>query len=132
MSVQRSDNLSMHFKVGEFFPPGTRQATLTAGFDAASVLCREVLEPLREQFGPCIIHSGHRSRRRNARVGGAPRSFHVMPLRFFAFAAADVSFARGNPGVWAAAARATPAGGIGRYATHVHVDSRTVRTIWTG
>jgi len=40
-------------------------------------LCRNILEPLRQQFGPIIISSGFRSLEVNRGVGGAQSSQHL-------------------------------------------------------
>lgn len=41
------------------------------------LLCAEVLEPLRREFGPLQIHSGYRSPEINARIGGSTTSAHM-------------------------------------------------------
>lgn len=92
-----------------------------------------VLEPMRREFGVCVVHSGCRTLQWNARVGGARRSYHVYRLRE-ASAAADVSFQRGTPDDWARRARAIlgERGGVGVYDGHVHVDDRPTRADWRG
>ncbi len=39
-------------------------------------LCNEILEPLREEFGPIWISSGYRSPELNAAIGGSSTSVH--------------------------------------------------------
>ena len=42
------------------------------------LLCRYVLEPIRQAFGqPIVVNSGYRCRELNIAVGGAKRSFHL-------------------------------------------------------
>ena len=74
--------LSAHFKLVEF----TRSATASRrGIDNTpneeqiknlKFLCENVLEPLREQFGPIIIGSGFRCPALNSAVGGVKNSQH--------------------------------------------------------
>ena len=44
---------------------------------ALTVLCATLLEPVRNQFGPVIIHSGFRSAAVNAKIGGSKSSQHM-------------------------------------------------------
>lgn len=72
-------------------------------------------EPLRTRFGPVRVTSGYRTRRYNAQVGGADRSYHVYDLRHPTKLvganrwdiAADVVPARGDVADWQAWASAT-------------------------
>lgn len=119
-------------KVGRYFTAsefGVTDASMLPGLGA---LCAVFLDPLRAQYGPCTVHSGHRSDKRNAEVGGAKEShhlYHERPLE----PAADVSFARGTPNEWAKAARAIAGavgrGGVSGYARHLHVDLGP-RRVW--
>lgn len=86
-------------------------------------LCRELLEPLRSEYGPVRIVSGYRTRTHNSAVGGAPRSYHVY-MRGRYGAAADVACSRGSPRAWYAYLERLSPGGLGRYSGHVHVDNR--------
>ena len=45
---------------------------------ALQALCREVLEPIREHWGPVSISSGYRSEQVNKLIGGAPTSQHTQ------------------------------------------------------
>jgi len=40
-------------------------------------LCEQVMEPIREKFGPLVITSGYRYETLNNAVGGKPDSFHL-------------------------------------------------------
>jgi len=42
----------------------------------AKFICIQILEPIREQFGPLIIDSGYRDPAHNEAVGGVHGSFH--------------------------------------------------------
>lgn len=102
---------------------------------------------MRDQFGKCTVHSGHRSLAHNRAVHGAVKSVHLLRSRLpnasGLAAAADVSFARGSVAEWedmAVLLRGTQPhlaergrGGIGRYdrAGFVHLDTWTWRT-WSG
>jgi len=92
-------------------------------------LCQLYLEPLRRRFGPVSITSGHRSALWNARVGGAPESYHLwLPPR--EGVAADVRCRRGRPADWYAFLEGLAVGGLGAYGGFVHVDSRLTPARW--
>jgi hypothetical protein len=42
------------------------------------LLCASILEPMREKFGPLVVHSGFRSQALNRAVGGSPTSQHEL------------------------------------------------------
>jgi len=117
--------LSDHFKVSEF--------ACRDGTDAILIDSRlpGILEDIRESCGgkPVTVNSGYRTPAHNAKVGGAPDSFHMKGQ------AADITIAGVNTEAicWAAEAalkkRGIP-GGIGRYIgqNFVHVDTRATRT----
>lgn len=92
-------------------------------------LCLALLEPMRREWGRCVIVSGFRTATHNSEVGGAPRSFHMLiPGR--PGVAADVTFERGTPTDWAAMANRLGAGGLGVYESTVHVDTRRATARW--
>lgn len=74
--------LSPHFKLAEFTRSATAQARhIDNTPDEEQIknlkfLCDNVLEPLREQFGPIIIGSGFRCPALNTAVGGVKNSHH--------------------------------------------------------
>lgn len=121
--------LSPHFKVQEFHcKDGTHVPK--AAVPALKKLCEEVLEPLRERFGPCTVMSGYRPTVYNKRIGGARFSQHIYDLHP-ATVAADLIFARGRPSEWADAAEPLlQRGGLGRYPGFLHVDSRGTKARW--
>jgi len=94
-----------------------------------SRLCEDYLEPLRRRYGPVTIVSGYRTVSYNARVGGAPQSYHVYRASRQGVAA-DIYCANGRPADWYRALDARGAGGLGRYDGHVHVDNRPYRARW--
>ena len=90
-----------------------------------------VAERLREQFGPVTVHSAYRSRLYNLAVGGVGDSRHAQND------ALDLSCAAGTPAEWATFLRGLRdakvfTGGIGTYATFVHVDTRGTVANWVG
>lgn len=76
-------HLSEHFSLYEFTRSGAaiehdlRNVPDAAQLSNLQALCRNILEPLRRQFGPIVISSGFRSREVNRLVGGAPTSQHL-------------------------------------------------------
>lgn len=74
--------LSPHFKLSEFTRSSTAQARKIDNtpneeqIENLKFLCSEVLEPLRERFGPIIIGSGFRCPALNSAVGGVKNSQH--------------------------------------------------------
>jgi len=92
-------------------------------------LCVIYLEPLRSEFGPVKITSGFRSLSYNKEVGGAPQSFHTR-ISGRLGVAADVIPSRGKPSDWYRFLDHLEPGGLGLYATHVHIDTRRSRARW--
>jgi uncharacterized protein YcbK (DUF882 family) len=120
--------LSPHFRSEEFDSHDGARMPLRYRWKLRR-LCRRYLEPLRSRFGPVTVTSGYRSLSHNARVGGAPRSFHTF-VAGRAGAAADVVCARGRPGEWHAYLDSIGAPGLGLYPSFVHVDTRRGRARW--
>jgi Peptidase M15 len=125
--------LSPHFLLSEFHCKDAQRTPVpAAAVPALRRLVREVLEPMRAKFGRCDVHSGFRTDAKNAEVGGAEKSQHLYH-RTPKDVAADVTFARGSPREWGdEGERLLPQGGVGRYASFVHVDNRTSRARWKG
>lgn len=135
MRANRPDGqLTPHFTIREFdCNDGTRVPDYMEPH--LRDLCKRVLEPLREEFGPCTVTSGYRHSAYNRQIGGATMSYHVYEARQ-SQPAADVKFARGNPTQWARRARESlgDEGGVGTYVASgfVHVDTRNHRSDWFG
>lgn len=123
--------LSAHFVLAEFHCKDAKRTPVPAtAVPALRRLVRDVLEPMRAKFGVCTVWSGFRTDAKNAEVGGAANSQHLYH-RTPKDVAADLTFAQGTPGDWAAEAdRLLPQGGVGRYPTFVHVDNRPTRARW--
>ena len=77
--------LSTHFTLGEFLRSGT---AIKYGIDTTpqqpmvivrlTMLCEQVLEPLRQNFGIITITSGYRCPQLNLAVHGVPGSQHTL------------------------------------------------------
>lgn len=83
MKEQLKTKLSPHFTLFEMVRSGTaidncivNHPTATR-VEALRQLCINVLEPLREEFGPIVISSGFRNDQLNILVGGVPGSQHT-------------------------------------------------------
>jgi uncharacterized protein YcbK (DUF882 family) len=107
---------------------------------ALRYLCREILEPLREKFGPCKVHSGFRTSAHNRAIHGARNSFHVYTIHDDDDVAADVSFRRGSVREWHREAeklidkKRNGKGGLGYYpqGNFIHIDTRDYEARWNG
>jgi uncharacterized protein YcbK (DUF882 family) len=129
--------LSKHFIVEEFdCHDGTK--VQRRDYNGLKFLCRVYLEPLRAKYGSVTILSGYRTRRHNARVGGASRSYHVYTEHDGNDQAADIRCVRGTPRQWHATLAALRKrkrggrGGLGLYRNFVHCDLRDYRADWRG
>lgn len=128
--VDDPSQLTPHFHLSEFnCKDGT--SVPKSAVPALRRLATDVLEPLRERFGPCTIMSGYRHAAYNKRIGGATFSQHIYDLHP-STVAADVVLKSGRPSEWADAAEPLLlAGGLGRYPSFVHVDNRGTKTRWS-
>ncbi|HSC92965.1 MAG TPA: D-Ala-D-Ala carboxypeptidase family metallohydrolase [Gaiellaceae bacterium] len=129
--------LSANFVLAEFHccrGHCPQEAVPSAALPALRRLVTQVLQPMRDRFGRCTVHSGYRNARHNQHVGGVANSHHRYDVRPDA-PAADVSFDRGTVNEWAAEARRLlgNVGGVGRYPSQrfVHVDLGALRR-WDG
>lgn len=110
------------------------------GMDTVDYALIESLEALREKLNEWAgvlvrikITSGNRCAEYNAKVGGEKNSWHMKSR------AADIQAQQLHtdwqqipPEVVADAAEAVGFGGIGRYATFTHVDTRGIAARWHG
>jgi len=116
--------LSPHFTTWEF--NCKHCGTLPEqGIDPALL---RVLEDVRAAFGgrPVTINSGYRCPAHNASVGGVEDSMHVEGK------AADFTVDGVMPSKVYAYLDPVHEGGLGRYDTFVHVDTRGSRARWSG
>lgn len=138
--VKTRFRLSEHFIVEEFdCNDGTKVPELYYG--QLSKLCEWFLEPLRDKYGACFVHSGFRTPEWNLHVGGASASYHVYTRRRpRQGVAADVEFARGSVRDWHNEAtklrrqNRDGQGGLGYYPQggFIHIDTRDYPADWDG
>ena len=108
--------ISEHFQRHEF------ACNCGCGFDTIDAQTLAVLEVVRRHFkAPVIVNSAARCPIHNRNVGGAPNSQHLDGR------AADIKVKGVSPDAVAdfIADILEDAGGIGRYDTFTHVDTRT-------
>lgn len=87
--------LSENFSVGEFYVSSShpelarKSAPFHADIFALKLLCIEILQKIRDEFGPIKVLSGYRSRELNDAIGGSKDSDHlygtaadIVPLSF--------------------------------------------------
>lgn len=134
---RKRGQLTRHFNLLEFYcKDGTRPKP--GRWRTYRALCRQYLEPMRAEFGPCTVNSGYRTKTWNRKVGGEDESYHVNEFHDVNDVAADVTFERGNAAQWAAKAivlrgkNRNGKGGVGQYRTFTHVDTRDYQSNWTG
>jgi len=120
--------LTAHFDSAEFASHDGRP-TPARQLHWLRLLCLDYLEPLRSAFGPVTITSGFRSATENARVDGAPSSYHLRRAGRRG-AGADVVCRRGAPRDWYELLDERQAPGLGLYVDHLHVDNRAGRARW--
>lgn len=115
--------LSKDFRVREF---RCKNGADVIFVDTALV---ELLQKIRDHFGaPITINSAYRTPEYNKKVGGSTYSQHQYGK------AADIVVKGVKPAEVAAyAEQLMPSyGGVGRYATFTHVDTRDEKSRWNG
>lgn len=115
-------DLSAHFSRREF------ACKCGCGYDTVDVQLLEACEAVRQHFGaPVTITSGCRCGAHNARVGGSPKSQHLLGR------AADIVVQGVPPSEVAKYLDRTFPGryGIGRYPTFTHIDTRGTAARWS-
>lgn len=114
--------LSDHFWRQEFHCTGCSPQSPCArgGWDTVDSGLLMVLETVRRHFdAPMRVNSGHRCPERNAAVGGAPRSQHLVGR------AADIVVDGMSPASVYAFLDPWHRGGLGLYRSFVHIDTRS-------
>lgn len=117
-------DLSEHFDRSEFRCKGESCDLATGyncGLDSVDSMLLDVLETIRDHFGTAVtISSAYRCHVHNAAVGGAPKSQHTYGR------AADINVLGISPDRVADFAETLDGvGGVGRYPTFTHIDTRT-------
>jgi uncharacterized protein YcbK (DUF882 family) len=114
-------DLSAHFSRSEF------ACKCGCGFDTVDVQLLEALEAVRQFYGlPVTINSACRCAKYNAKIGGSPKSQHLIGR------AADITVRGMSPTAVANYLEQTfpDRYGIGRYSTFVHIDTRATPSRW--
>ena len=114
-------DLSEHFSRSEF------ECSCGCGTNTVDAELIDVLEGIRKFTGrPIKINSGHRCKKNNRKVGGAPESMHLTGK------AADIVVAGLDPEfVYENLDTAFPSKyGIGNYNTFTHIDVRKNKARW--
>jgi uncharacterized protein YcbK (DUF882 family) len=113
--------ISKNFLLSEFQCPCCKRVIL----DFRLV---DLLEALRKRIGdkPVIITSGYRCEDYNRKVGGVPKSYHLLGM------AADVRVPGVEPGDLIKHAFEVGFLGLGLYDTFCHLDIRYHYTRWKG
>ena len=125
ISVREAPNhyVTEHFMFSDFICPCCDMLKLVPVFYRHVRL----LERMRRELGfPIVVTSGYRCRKHNMKVGGSPRSWHLL-------FATDIRPEDSDPeklkGLYAKAIELR-FGGIGQYEAHLHLDLRPERLIW--
>jgi len=112
---------SRYFKRSEF------ACKCGCGADTIDYELVRALDDIREHFDrPVVVTSGVRCKAYNRAVGGADGSQHLRGR------AADITVYGTPPAVVADLAEQMGLGGVGRYDTFTHIDTRHGRSRWRG
>ena len=119
---QSLDQLTPNFHLSEFVSSGSPRPSPDIVQNITYLAQR--LQVIRDLTGcPIMIHSGYRAPERNKSVGGASQSLHLKGL------AVDIS-AKGMSHSALQKFLSSWSGGLGSYATHTHIDIRSVKARW--
>jgi uncharacterized protein YcbK (DUF882 family) len=115
-------------KISEHFTRHEFSCKCGCGFDTVDVALVALLERVRNHFDkPVIVTSGCRCEMYNEHIGGSSGSLHKKGR------AADIIVADTEPDdVADYLENINPDGGVGRYSTFTHVDSRNIKARWEG
>ena len=114
-----------HFMYSDFICPCCDTLKLVPGFYRHVSLLEQMW---RELDFLLIVTSGYRCKEHNARIGGAPRSWHLL-------FATDIKPENEDPDKLKSMyemAVSLGFGGTGRYDTHIHLDLRPKPVRWRG
>lgn len=123
--LQQKEPSTEHFKMSEFKCKDGTPVPKELWKNNQTLM--EYLEVLRLECGnrPVTITSGYRTKSYNKKVGGAENSQHLYAK------AADIQVKGMTPAqVYKIADKVFGNGGVGKYATFVHVDIRGKRARW--
>jgi len=114
-------DLSKNFNRSEF------ACQCHCGMDTVDAVLLEILQSIRDEFGPVVITSANRCEAHNDKEGGSKNSQHLKSR------AADIKVHSASPDEVAAfVGEKYPNTGVGVYSTFTHIDSRGVRARWIG
>lgn len=126
---ENSKGRKSHFHPNEFF---CRCGSCDSRSVRVDSLLIDWLDYIRQETGaPLIISSGIRCREYNARISGAPNSYHIP--RSGILLGSDIRSGSDDyppERVYVVASRFTAIGGRGIYVRHTHVDVRPFRMEW--
>ena len=113
-------------KISEHFTRHEFSCKCGCGFDTVDIALSQLVQRVRDHFDkPVIITSGCRCVRHNEYVGGTHNSQHLFGR------AADIIVADTEPDdVADYLENINPNGGVGRYSTFTHLDSRSGCARW--
>ena len=95
------------------------------GFDTIDFQILEELQQIRDRYGsPITINSACRCKEHNESIGGSERSQHLKGR------AVDFTIKGVNPEKVYNSIDYYWKGGLGRYSTFTHIDSRSVKARW--
>lgn len=130
--------ITPHFKFSDIVCPCCERVKILPG----TFRHMAILEDMRNELGfPLIINSGYRCPDHNRRIGGAARSWHMIFATDVRPAwrteaddgtVDDVEFLKRIDRFRKLAETIPEIGGIGRYNTFTHIDTRLGRMTWRG
>lgn len=112
-------------KFAEHFTRSEFACKCGCGEDTVDAELVVILERVREYFGaPVTINSGFRCKKYNKRIGGKPKSQHLRGR------AADITVKDVNPARVYVFLHTWHTGGLGKYDTFTHIDTRNAYARW--
>ena len=77
-NTKLSDNFTLYELIRSDSHPELVTYPTDEIIEALRVLCQDVLQPIRDKFGPIRVNSGYRNTRLNNAVGGVSNSIHKV------------------------------------------------------